>query len=173
MFGVVKMTKYKLKHKEEGLRLYLEGNSFQDVATILQERNKFVPPLNKSTVRQWSNAMGWQELMQDVKHEVREVVKEQVVKNQVSRLEQVEEVRGAFLERMREKQGADIRGHEFAKLTEMAEKMSLRENEKQELVETINDCISQALEEVKMDENVKQQFLLRYIEKLRNASNYI
>jgi len=51
--------------------------------------------------------------------------------------------------------------------------MSLRENEKQELVEHINDCISQALEEVKMDENVKQQFLLRYIEKLRNASNYI
>ena len=167
------MAKYKLKHKEEGLKLYLEGNSFQDVATIMQERHKFVPPLNKSTVRNWSDAMGWQDLMSDVKHEVREVVKEQVVKNRVSRLEQVEEVRGAFLERMREKQVADIRGHEFAKLTEMAEKMSLRENEKQELVETINECISQALEEVKMDENVKQQFLLRYIEKLRNASSYI
>ena len=167
------MAKYKLKHKEEGLKLYLEGNSFQDVATIMQERHKFVPPLNKSTVRNWSDAMGWQDLMSDVKHEVREVVKEQVVKNRVSRLEQVEEVRGAFLDRMREKSGVDIRGHEFAKLTEMAEKMSLRENEKQELVETINECISQALEEVKMDENVKQQFLLRYIEKLRNASSYI
>jgi len=167
------MSKYKLKHKEEGLKLYLEGNSFSDVATILQERNKFVPPLNKSTVRAWSDSMGWQDLMQDVKHEVQEVVKEQAVKNRVSRLEQVEEVRGAFLERMREKQGVDIRGHEFAKLTEMAEKMSLRENEKQELVETINECISQALEEVKMDENVKQQFLLRYIEKLRNASSLI
>ena len=167
------MTKYKLKHKEEAMQIYLEGNSFNDVATILQERHKFVPPLNKSTVRKWSDSMGWQELMQDVKHEVREVVKEQVVKNRVSRLEQVEEVRGAFLERMREKSGVDIRGHEFAKLTEMAEKMSLRENEKQELVETINECISQALEEVKMDENVKPQFLLRYIEKLRNASNYI
>jgi len=167
------MSKYKLKHKEEGLKLYLEGNSFSDVATILQERNKFVPPLNKSTVRAWSDAMGWQDLMQDVKHEVQEVVKEQAVKNRVNRLEQVEEVRGAFLERMREKQGADIRGHEFAKLTEMAERMSLRENEKQDLVETINDCISQALEEVKMDENVKQQFLLRYIEKLRNASSLI
>ena len=167
------MAKYKLKHKEEGLKLYLEGNSFSDVATILQERNKFVPPLNKSTVRAWSDSMGWQDLMQDVKHEVQEVVKEQAVKNRVSRLEQVEEVRGAFLERMREKSGVDIRGHEFAKLTEMAEKMSLRENEKQELVETINECISQALEEVKMDENVKQQFLLRYIEKLRNASSLI
>jgi hypothetical protein len=167
------MSKYKLKHKEEGLKLYLEGNSFSDVATILQERNKFVPPLNKSTVRAWSDSMGWQDLMQDVKHEVQEVVKEQAVKNRVSRLEQVEEVRGAFLERMREKSGVDIRGHEFAKLTEMAEKMSLRENEKQELVETINECISQALEEVKMDENVKQQFLLRYIEKLRNASSLI
>ena len=32
------MTKYKLKHKEEGLRLYLEGNSLQDVASKLQER---------------------------------------------------------------------------------------------------------------------------------------
>ncbi len=167
------MAKYKLKHKEEGLKLYLEGNSFNDVATIMQERHKFVPPLNKSTVRAWSDSMGWQELMQDVKHEVREVVKEQVVKSKVNRLEQVEEVRGAFLERMREKSGVDIRGHEFAKLTEMAERMSLRENEKQELVETINDCISQALEEVKMDENVKQQFLLRYIEKLRNAASYI
>ena len=167
------MTKYKLVHKEEAMQLYLEGNSFQDVATILQERNKFVPPLNKSTVRAWSDSMGWQELMQDVKHEVREVVKEQVVKDKVNRLEQVEEVRGAFLDRMREKSGVDIRGHEFAKLTEMAERMSLRENEKQELVETINECISQALEEVKMDENVKQQFLLRYIEKLRNASSYI
>ena len=167
------MTKYKLKHKEEAMQIYLEGNSFNDVATILQERHKFVPPLNKSTVRKWSDSMGWQELMQDVKHEVREVVREQAVKSRVSRLEQVEEVRGAFLERRREKSGGDIRGHEFAKLTEMAEKMSLRENEKQELVETINECISQALEEVKMDENVKQQFLLRYIEKLRNASNYI
>ena len=167
------MTKYKLKHKEEGLKLYLEGNSFRDVATIMQERHKFVPPLDKNVIRRWSDAMGWQELMQDVKHEVREVVKGQVVKDRVSRLEQVEEVRGAFLERMREKSGVDIRGHEFAKLTEMAEKMSLRENEKQELVETINECISQALEEVKMDENVKQQFLLRYIEKLRNASSLI
>ena len=153
--------------------MYLEGNSFTDVATIMQERHKFVPPLSKDTIRNWSDAMGWQELMRDVKEEVREAVKEQAVKQQVNRLEEVEEVRGAFLERMREKQGADIRGHEFAKLTEMAERMSLRENEKQELVETINDCISQALEEVKMDENVKQQFLLRYIEKLRNASNYI
>ena len=167
------MTKYKLKHKEEAMQIYLEGNSFNDVATILQERHKFVPPLNKSTVRKWCDSMGWQELMQDVKHEVREVVREQAVKSRVNRLEQVEEVRGAFLERMREKSGVDIRGHEFAKLTEMAEKMSLRENEKQELVETINECISQALEEVKMDENVKQQFLLRYIEKLRNASSYI
>ena len=167
------MTKYKLKHKEEAMQIYLEGNSFNDVATILQERHKFVPPLNKSTVRKWSDSMGWQELMQDVKHEVREVVREQAVKSRVNRLEQVEEVRGAFLERIREKSGVDIRGHEFAKLTEMAEKMSLRENEKQELVETINECISQALEEVKMDENVKQQFLLRYIEKLRNASSYI
>ena len=167
------MTKYKLKHKEEAMQIYLEGNSFNDVATILQERHKFVPPLNKSTVRKWSDSMGWQELMQDVKHEVREVVREQAVKSRVNRLEQVEEVRGAFLERMREKSGVDIRGHEFAKLTEMAEKMSLRENEKQELVETINECISQALEEVKMDENVKQQFLLRYIAKLRNASSYI
>ena len=167
------MAKYKLKHKEEGLKLYLEGNSFTDVATIMQERHKFVPPLSKDTIRNWSDAMGWQELMSDVKEEVREAVKEQAVKQQVNRLEEVEEVRGAFLERMREKSGVDIRGHEFAKLTEMAEKMSLRENEKQELVETINDCISQALEEVQMDENVKQQFLLRYIEKLRNASNYI
>ena len=155
------------------MKLYLEGNSFTDVATILQERNKFVPPLNRSTVRAWSDSMGWQELMQDVKHEVREVVKEQVVKDKVNRLEQVEEVRGAFLDRMREKSGVDIRGHEFAKLTEMAEKMSLRENEKQELVEHINECITQALEEVQMDENVKQQFLLRYIEKLRNAASYI
>ena len=167
------MTKYKLKHKEEAMQIYLEGNSFNDVATILQERHKFVPPLNKSTVRKWSDSMGWQELMQDVKHEVREVVKEQAVKTQVSRLEQVEEVRGAFLERMREKSGADIRGHEFAKLTEMAERMSLRENEKQELVEHINECISQALEEVKMDEGLKQRFLLRYIEKLRNTASQI
>jgi hypothetical protein len=100
-------------------------------------------------------------------------VKEQVVKNQVSRLEQVEEVRSAFLERMREKSGADIRGHEFAKLTEMAERMSLRENEKQELVEHINECISQALEEVQMDEGLKQRFLLRYIEKLRDTAGQI
>ena len=167
------MAKYKLKHKEEGLKLYLEGNSFSDVATIMQERHKFVPPLSKDTIRNWSDARGWQELRSDVKEEVREAVKEQAVTKHVNRLEEIEEVRGAFLDRMREKSGVDIRGHEFAKLTEMAEKMSLRENEKQELVETINDCISQALEEVQMDENVKQQFLLRYIEKLRNASNYI
>tara|TARA_R110000824_G_scaffold381842_1_gene574850 strand:- start:228 stop:758 length:531 start_codon:yes stop_codon:yes gene_type:complete len=173
LFEVIKMSKYKLKHKEGAMKLYLEGNSFQDVATILQERHKFVPPLNKSTVRQWSDNMGWQELKSDVQHEVREAVKEQAVQKHVNRLDEVEEVRGAFLDRMREKSGVDIRGHEFAKLTEMAEKMSLRENEKQELVEHINECITQALEEVQMDENVKQQFLLRYIEKLRNAASYI
>ena len=173
MFGVIEVTKYKLVHKEEAMRLYLEGNSFQDVATILQERNKFVPPLNKTTIRSWSDSMGWQELMQDVKHEVREAVKVQAVEKSVSRLGQVEEVREEFLERMRDKKGADIRGHEFAKLTEMAEKMSLRENEKQEIVEHINECISQALEEVEMDEGLKQRFLLRYIEKLRNAASYI
>ena len=41
--------------------------------------------------------MGWQELMSDVKQEVREVVKEQAVKSQVSRLEQVEEGTWCFL----------------------------------------------------------------------------
>ena len=167
------MTKYKLVHKEEAMQLYLEGNSFRDVARILQERSKFVPPLNQSTVRMWSDSMGWQELMSDVKHEVREAVKERVIEKSVSRLGQVEEVREEFLERMRNKKGADIRGHEFAKLTEMAEKMSLKENEKQELVEHINECISQALEEVQMDEGLKQRFLLRYIEKLRDAASYI
>ena len=164
------MTKYKLIHKEEAMRLYLEGHSFRDVARILQERHKFVPPIDHSSVFKWNEAMGWNELKQDVEHEVREAVKVRAVEKSVSRLGQVEEVREEFLERMRDKQGADIRGHEFAKLTEMAERMSLRENEKQELVEHINECISQALEEVQMDEGLKQRFLLRYIEKLRNLS---
>jgi len=165
---VIEVTKYKLIHKEEAMQLWLEGNSFRDVAKILQERHKFVPPLTHAAIFKWNEAMGWNELKQDVEHEVREVVKERAVEKSVSRLGQVEEVREEFLERMRDKKGADIRGHEFAKLTEMAERMSLRENEKQELVEHINECISQALEEVQMDEGLKQRFLLRYIEKLRN-----
>ena len=52
------MAKYKLKHKEEGLKLYLEGNSLNDVATIMQERHKFVPAIDKNVVRRWSDAMG-------------------------------------------------------------------------------------------------------------------
>ena len=163
------MAKYKLKHKEEGLKLYLEGNSFTDVATIMQERHKFVPPLSKDTIRNWSDAMGWQELMSDVKEEVREAVKEQAVTKHVNRLEEIEEVRGAFLERMREKSGVDIRGHEFAKLTEMQSKLQALNADREDVVEHISKCIEYALDESEMPMKIRQKFLMAYVSRLEDG----
>ena len=81
---------------------------------------------------------------------------------------EVEEVRQEFLERMRNKHGADIRAHEFATLTKMQEQWVENEKEKEELIEHVTVCINKALYETIEDNMLRQNFLLRYIKLLRS-----
>jgi hypothetical protein len=110
--------------------------------------------------------MGWKEQLHEVEHDLAEEVKRTVVKDVGARMSEVEEVRQEFLVRLR-KGGAEIRGHEFAKMTEMLNSMGDLQKEKDDLVSHINDCIQKALEETDIARAKKQHFLRTYIALLR------
>ena len=90
--------------------------------------------------------MGWKEQLTEVEHDLAEEVKRTVVKDVGARMAEIEEVRQEFLGRLRQGD-AEIRGHEFAKMTEMLNSMGDVQKEKDELVAHINECIQQALGE--------------------------
>ena len=110
--------------------------------------------------------MGWKEQLKSVEHDLAEEVKKTVVKDVGSRMAEVEEVRQEFLGRLRDG-NAEIRGHEFAKMTEMLNQMGDIQREKDELVTHINDSIQAALEETDIPRAKKQHFLRTYIALLR------
>jgi len=83
-----------------------------------------------------------------------------------ARMAEIEEVRQEFLGRLRQGD-AEIRGHEFAKMTEMLNNMGDVQKEKDELVNHINECIQQALNETDIPRAKKQHFLRTYIALLR------
>ena len=68
---------------------------------------------------------------------------------------------------MRRKTGGSIRGHEFAKLTEMLAKMQGVQEEKEELITHINECIQRALADISLPRSKKHEFLRRYIALLK------
>ena len=105
-----------------------------------------------------------------MEHELAEEVKKTVVKDVGARMAEVEEVRQEILGRLRQG-NAEIRGHEFAKMTEMLNNMGDVQREKDELVEHINDCIQKALEEADLPRAKKQHFLRTYIALLRGDLN--
>jgi uncharacterized protein YjcR len=155
---------YSLADKQEAFGMYLNGMTFKAIAEELNERYDW--NLSMRTIQKWAAKMGWKEELKSVEHELVEEVKKTVVKDMGSRMAEVEEVRQEFLGRLRQGQ-AEIRGHEFAKMTEMLNQMGDIQKEKDELVEHINECIQQALEATDISRAKKQHFLRTYIALLR------
>ena len=155
---------YSLADKQEAFGMYLNGTSYRLIAEELNKRYDW--GINVRTIQKWSQKMGWKEQLNEVEHDLAEEVKRTVVKDVSARMSEVEEVRQEFLVRLR-KGNAEIRGHEFAKMTEMLNGMGDLQKEKDDLVEHINDCIQKALEETDLPRAKKQHFLRKYVALLR------
>ena len=155
---------YSLADKQEAFGMYLNGMTFKAIAEELN--NRYDWNLSMRTVQKWAAKMGWKEELREVEHELAEEVKKTVVKDIGSRMAEVEEVRQEFLGRLRQG-NAEIRGHEFAKMTEMLNQMGDIQKEKDDLVAHINECIQNALEQMDIPRVKKQHFLRTYIALLR------
>ncbi len=155
---------YSLSDKQEAFGMYLNGMTFKAIAEELN--NRYDWNLSMRTVQKWAAKMGWKEELKEVEHELAEEVKKTVVKDMGSRMAEVEEVRQEFLGRLRQG-NAEIRGHEFAKMTEMLNQMGDIQKEKDDLVAHINECIQNALEQTDIPRVKKQHFLRTYIALLR------
>mgnify|MGYP003119218494 CR=1 FL=1 len=155
---------YSLSDKQEAFGMYLNGMTFKAIAEELN--NRYDWNLSMRTVQKWAAKMGWKEELKEVEHELAEEVKKTVVKDIGSRMAEVEEVRQEFLGRLRQG-NAEIRGHEFAKMTEMLNQMGDIQKEKDDLVAHINECIQNALEQTDIPRVKKQHFLRTYIALLR------
>ena len=157
-------SKYSISDKQEAFGLYLNGMGHREVSEELN--NRYSWGISMRTIQKWSEKMGWPEQLKQVELDLAEEVKKTVVRDMGARMAEVEEVRQEFLERLR-KGGAEIRGHEFAKLTDMLNQMSDLQGEKDELVNHINVCIQKALEETDIPRAKKQHFLRKYVALLR------
>jgi len=157
---------YKLADKQEALGLFLQGISYGKIAKEMNKRYSFDPPMDVTTVKRWSKVMGWDEMRDEIKHDLTEETKEFAKVKVRDRMEEIEEVRQQFLEKLRSGEG-QTRTFEFAKLTQMLDKMQVREDEKQELVDFINTCIRRALQASDLKEAQQRAFLEKYIELLR------
>ena len=155
-----------LSDKQEALGMYLQGHRYRDIAQELNSRYDFSPSLKKETIMSWAKRMGWDEMRNDMEHDLATETQEFAKVTVRGRMAEIEEVRQEFLVRLR-KGGAEIRGHEFAKLTDMLNSMSDLQSEKDELVEHINVCIQKALEETDITRAKKQHFLRKYVALLR------
>ena len=155
---------YSLADKQEAFGMYLNGMSYRAIAEELNKRYDW--GLSMRTVQKWASKMGWKEQLTEVEHDLAEEVKRTVVKDMGARMAEIEEVRQEFLGRLRQG-NAEIRGHEFAKMTEMLNSMGDVQKEKDELVEHINECIQKALDETDIARAKKQHFLRTYIALLR------
>ena len=157
--------KYTLADKQEAMELFLKGYSYSDIATKLNERYDYT--MHQRTIQSWSNRMGWGEMRQEIEHDLVAESKDRVVASLKKQLNEIEEVRQEFLERMRNKSGAQLRAHEFAKLTDMLNKLQGVQEEKEELVAHINECIQRALADLNIPRSKKHEFLRRYISLLK------
>ena len=155
---------YSLADKQEAFGMYLNGMTFKAIADELNKRYDW--NLSMRTIQKWSAKMGWKEQLTEVEHDLAEEVKRTVVKDVGARMAEIEEVRQEFLGRLRQGD-AEIRGHEFAKMTEMLNNMGDVQKEKDELVNHINECIQQALNKTDIPRAKKQHFLRTYIALLR------
>ena len=159
--------KYTLGERQSAFRLYLKGMNTRDVAKEMNKQGSFDPPMAHTTVDRWAKKYGWNEERSDLEHEVMTETLADAKLDMKNMIGEVEEVRQEFLDRMRNKSGADIRGHEFATLTKMQEQWAENEKEKEHLIDHVTECIKTALDDTIQDNTLRQNFLLRYIKLLR------
>ena len=157
-------SKYSISDKQEAFGLYINGMGHREISEELN--NRYDWGISMRTIQKWSEKMGWPEQLKQVELDLAEEVKRSVVQDMGARMAEVEEVRQEFLGRLR-KGGAEIRGHEFAKLTDMLNSMSDLQGEKDELVNHINRSIQKALDETDITRAKKQHFLRTYVALLR------
>ena len=159
--------KYTLGERQGAFSLYLKGMNTRDVAREMNKQHSYDPPMAHTTVDRWIKKNGWDEERSTLEHEVMAETMADAKLDMKNMIGEVEEVRQEFLERMRNKSGADIRGHEFATLTKMQEQWVENEKEKEELIDHVTECIKRALDDTVEDNTLRQNFLLRYIKLLR------
>jgi len=159
--------KYTLGERQGAFRLYLKGMNTREVAKEMNKEGSFDPPMAHTTVDRWIKKYGWDEERSTLEHEVMTETMADAKLDMKNMIGEVEEVRQEFLDRMRNKSGADIRGHEFATLTKMQEQWVENEKEKEELIDHVTECIKRALDDTVEDNTLRQNFLLRYIKLLR------
>ena len=159
--------KYTLGERQGAFRLYLKGMNTRDVAKEMTKVGTLDPPMAHTTIDQWGKKYGWDDERRDLEHEVMTETLADAKLDMKNMIGEVEEVRQEFLDRMRSKSGADIRGHEFATLTKMQEQWVENEKEKEGLIDHVTECIKKALDDTIEDNTLRQNFLLRYIKLLR------
>ena len=167
MANVKLNRKYSLGDRQKAFSLYLKGMDHSSVSKEMNKQGSFDPPMAVSTVRRWVKKYGWEEERSDLEREVMTETLADAKVDMKDMIGEVEEVRQEFLDRMRNKSGADIRGHEFATLTKMQEQWAENEKEKEHLIDHVTDCIKRALDDTIEDNTQRQNFLLRYIKLLR------
>ena len=159
--------KYTLGERQSAFRLFLKGMNTREVAKEMNKEGSFDPPMAHTTVDRWVKKYGWDEERSTLEHEVMTETMADAKLDMKNMIGEVEEVRQEFLERMRNKHGADIRAHEVATLTKMQEQWVENEKEKEELINHVTECIKKALDDTIEDNMLRQNFLLRYIKLLR------
>ena len=155
---------YSTEDRQEAMGLYLRGHANTDIARKLNKRYNY--SMDASTVKRWADKGGWDEYRNQVEIDLIEHTKNTVVGDMQKNMHELEEVRQEFLTSLRDGR-AEVRGHEFVKMTEMLSKLQDIETEKQDMVTHLNKCINETLGEMDFDKRTKQKFLRIYIAKLR------
>ena len=160
---------YGLAVKSAAMELYLQGTDMRQIAEELASRFEEVKKIDQSTISGWARKNGWDEIKGEVQYEIMQETKHRVKDYIGKQLGEIEEVRQEYLDRMRTKEGADIRGHEFAKLTEMQSKLQALNADRDSVVEHISKCIEYALDESEMPMQYRQKFLMAYVSRLEEG----
>ena len=159
---------YTTEDKQEAMGLYLRGFGNTDIARKMNKRYKY--NLTAKTIGRWAAKGGWDEYRNQVEIDLIEHTKKTVVGDMAKNMHELEEARQTFMSNLRDGR-AEIRGHEFVKMTEVLGKLQDFERDKEEMIGRINECIQGALGDVGMDKRLSQKFLRAYIARLRGDNN--
>ena len=148
--------------------LYLRGFAKAEIARKMNKRYKY--NLTAKTIGSWAVKGGWDEYRNQVEIDLIEHTKKTVVGDMAKNMHELEEARQTFMSNLRDGR-AEIRGHEFVKMTEVLSKLQDFERDKEEMIGRINESIQGALKDVGMDKRLSQKFLRAYIARLRGDNN--
>tara|TARA_R100001082_G_scaffold102355_1_gene72382 strand:- start:117 stop:617 length:501 start_codon:yes stop_codon:yes gene_type:complete len=155
---------YTTEDRQEAMGLYLRGHGNAEIARKMNKRYKY--NLTAKTISRWAAKGGWDEYRNQVEIDLIEHTKNTVVGDMAKNMHELEEARQTFMSSLRDGK-AEIRGHEFVKMTEVLGKLQDFEKDKEEMISRINLCIHGALEDVGMEKRLRQEFLRAYIARLR------